>query len=63
MEGAPRSLPELAVKVAAQGAAVLEGDTIEAALQPYLAQRDEAHQVLFRTVVERSLKQALGVKG
>ncbi len=63
MEGAPRSLPELAVNVAAQGAAVLEGDTIAAALQPYLAQRDEAHQVLFRTVVERSLKQALGVKG
>ena len=63
LEGAPRSLPELAVKVAAQGAAALEGDTIAAALQPYLAQGDDAQQVLFRTVVERSLQQALGVKG
>lgn len=63
MEGAPRSLPELAVKVASQGAAALAGDTIATALQPYLAQRDEAHQVLFRTVVERSVQQALGVKG
>ncbi|WP_394061618.1 FAD binding domain-containing protein [Alcaligenes sp. WGS1538] len=63
MEGAPRSLPELAVKVAAQGAAALEGEAIASALKPYLEQRDEAHQVLFRTVVERSLQQALGVKG
>ncbi len=63
MDGAPRLLPELAVKVAAQGATALEADAIEAALQPILAQRDEAHQVLFRTVVERSLQQALGVKG
>ena len=63
MDGAPRLLPELAVKVAAQGAAAVNADAIEAALQPILAQRDEAHQVLFRTVVERSLQQALGVKG
>ncbi|HRL20912.1 MAG TPA: FAD binding domain-containing protein [Alcaligenes sp.] len=63
MDGAPRFLPELAAKVAGHGAAALAGDAIAAALQPILAQRDPVHQELFRTVVERSLQQALGLKG
>ena len=63
LDGAPQVLPDLSVEVAHQGAGALTPRVIDEAIAPHMENKDPAERVWFRTVVERSLCQALGIKG
>ncbi len=63
LDGAPQVLPDLSVDVARQGAGALTPRVIDEAIAPHMQNKDPAERAWFRTVVERSLCQALGIKG
>jgi len=63
LDGAPQLLPDLSVSVARNGIDAVTPQAIEHAIAPHMQNKDAAERIWFRTVVERSLRQALGEQG
>ncbi|PJX28106.1 carbon monoxide dehydrogenase [Advenella sp. S44] len=63
LDGSPQLLPDLSVSAAQYGMAAVTPQAIDQAIAPHIQNKDAAERIWFRTVVERSLRQALGEQG